>query len=404
MKLIVDMQVEVNTQVTHTSGTLDIVPSSDPEDEGEPLPQPTTPTNVVISASSTSDSSEPHMTLIPNLKSAGKALDFFNEPVLEDPIENDPSHAMPPDDLPEDVEDPIENADTTSTPKPSSVRQAKGRNKTSSSVIFRRHVAGPKATQSSLASPLNSMLPPPTPSRGVKGDLTFSQPLYQSTPAVPSVSRKKQLMTQAAVPGTPDRNTWTTLSHGEPSTQSMDDPAMVDELISSPTETAAKLPRVTPLKKTPSSGSTIQTPLFLPGTSQYPIPSSDLPAAEKSSEESEEEEEEGGEENVTVPPSPRVLRSGTKNRTTTPYRSLSTLASQRSIFPSTPIEPLRPTLVNKSQTKPESDDDEEDSGVSDSDSDSPPPSHIPKGRRAGAGNSNRGKKKSQLGLLSFFEK
>jgi hypothetical protein len=180
----------------------------------------------------------------------------------------------------------------------------------------------------------------------------------------------------------------------------MDDPAMVDELVSSPTESSANPPKVTPLKKPASSGSANQTPLFLPGTSQYPIPSSDLPAAGQSSSE-ESEGEEKGEEKVIVSPS-RVLRSNTtKNRTTTPYRSLSALASQRSIFPSTPIEPIGPAPVNKLRVKPGSDDDEEeDSGVSDSDSDSPPPSHIPKGRRAGAGNGSRGKKKSQLAMWS----
>ena len=345
---------------------------------------------------------------ISNLKSAGRALDFFNEHVLDkpDPIENGPSHDVPSNDLPEDAEDPIENVDTTSTPKPNLAQRMRGRNKTASPVIARRNDAGPKTTQSSLTSPPNSMLPPPTPSRDtrlIKGDLTFSQPLDQSTPAIPGVSRKKQLISQTTVPETPAHSTWTTLSQREPSTQSMDDPGTVDELISSPTEFAAKPQKVTPQKRPISSRSTDQTPLFLPGTSQYPIPFSDLPVAEKSSSEEseEEEEEEEEEEKVLVPPSPRVLRSSTtKNRTTTPYRTLSILASQRSIFPSTPIEPFAPTPVNRSQTKPESDDDDEDSGVSDSDSDSPPPSHIPKGRRAGARDGGRGKKKGQLMVFS----
>ena len=379
---------------------MDTVPSSDLEDEGEPLTQPTKSTG-------TSDSPEPHITPISNLKSAGQALSFFNEHVLDkpDPIENDPSHNMPLDGLPEDAEDLIENIDTTSTPKPSLVQQMKGRRKTASPAVARRSGAGPKATQSSLTSPPNSMLPPPAPSPGIKCDLTFSQPLGQSTPAVPSMSRKKQLISQTTVPETPAHSTWTTLSRREPSPQSVDDPGMVDELISSPTESAAKLAKLakaTPLKEPVSSGTTNRTPLFLPGTSQYPIPSSDLPAAEKSSsEEEEEEEEEEDKEKIIVPTSPRMLRSNAvKNKTTTPYRSLSVLASQRSIFPSTPIEPVGPTPANKSQTKPESDDEEEDSGVSDTDSDSPPPSHIPRGRRAGARNSGRGKKKGQLTLWS----
>ena len=57
-------------------------------------------------------------------------------------------------------------------------------------------------------------------------------------------------------------------------------------------------------------------------------------------------------------------------------------------------------MCSSDLTKPESDDEEEDSGVSDTDSDSPPPSHIPRGRRAGARNSGRGKKKGQLTLWS----
>ena len=181
---------------------------------------------------------------------------------------------------------------------------------------------------------------------------------------------------------------------------------MVDELISSPNEIVAKPQKTTPLKRPASSGSTKQTPLFLPGTSQYPIPSSDLPAPEKSSSEDseEEEEEEEEEEKKIVPASPRLLRSSTtKNRTTTPYRSLSVLASQRRIFPSTPIEPVGPSPVNRSQAQPGSDndddDEEEDSGVSDSDPDSPPHSHIPRGRRAGSMNSGRGKK-GQLAAFS----
>ena len=407
------MQVNTNTQVTHVSETLDNIPSSDLEDEGEPLSQRVksigASLNVVASASSTSDSAEPHMTEphmtpISNLKSAGQALSFFSGHVLDkpDPIENDPSHDTPPDESPEDVEDPIENADTTSTPKLNLVQRLKGHNKATSPVAARRSGSGLEATQSSLTSPTNSMLPPLTTSRGIKGDFTFSQPLDQSTPAVRSVLRKKQPISQTTVPETPSNSAWTTLPRREPSTQSMDDPALVDELISSPTETAAKLPKATPVKKPVSSRSTNQTPLFLLGTSQYPIPSSDLPAAEKStSEKSEEEEEE--EEKVIVPPSSRVLRSRTPNpnsRKSTPYRGLSVLASQRSIFPSTPIEPVAPAPANKSRAKPASDDDEEeDSGVSDSDSDSPPPSHIPKGRRAGTGSGNRGKKRGQLSML-----
>jgi len=400
------VQVGNNTQVTHVSETLDTIPSSDLEDEGKSLSQHAKSTedsvNVVASTSPTSDSAEPHMTPISNLKSAGQALSFFNGHVLDkpDPIENDPSHGMPLNDLPEDVEDPIENADTTSTPRPSLTQQTKGRNKTASPIAARRSGMGVKGTQRSLTSPPNSMLPPPTTSRGIKGDFTFSQPLDQSTPAASSVLRKKQ---QTTVPETPSNSAWTTLPRRELSTQSMDDSALVDELISSPTETAGRLPKATPAKKPVSSRSTNQTPLFLPGTSQYPIPSSDLPTAEKSSsEESEEESEE--EVKVIVPPSSRVLRSRTPNptsRKTTPYRSLSLLASQRSIFPSTPIEPVARAPANKSRAKPESDDeeDEEDSGVSDSDSDSPPPSHIPKGRRAGAGSSNRGKKRGQLTMF-----
>lgn len=342
------------------------------------------------------------MTPISNLKSAGKALSFFNEHVLDkaDPIENDPSHDVPLNDSLQDVEDPIENADTTSTPKPNLVQWMKGRNKAASPVTARKSGAGVKSTQSSLTSPSNSMLPPPTPTRGAKGNFTFSQPLDQSTPAAPSLLRKKQPIAQMTVPETPPNSAWTTLPRREPSTQSTDDPALVDELISSPTETTAKLAKATPVKKPVSSRSTNQTPLFLPGTSQYPIPSSDLPAAEKStSEESEEEEE----EKIIVPPSSRVLRSRTpNNRKTTPYRSLSTLASQQRIFPSTPIESVAPITVKKLRAKPESDDedDEEDSGVSDSDSDSPPPSHIPKGRRAGAGSGNRGKRKGQLAMFA----
>jgi len=396
--LIVDTQVKVDTQVTHVSETRDIVPSSDLEDEGEPLSQPTKSTNifttVIPSTSSTPDVPAPHMTPISNLKSARQAFNFFNGNVLDkpDPIDDDSSRVTPPDRLPEDLEDPIENADTTSTPKPKLIQQMKGRNKIASPVVVRKGGAAPKRTQSSLTSPLNSMLPPPTPSRDVEGDLTFGQPLDQSTPAVSGISRKRQLISQKTVPGTPAQSTWATLPRSEPSTQSMDDPAMVDELVSSPTENTTKLPKATPAKRPISSGSTNRTPLFLPGTSQYPIPSSDLPAAEESpSEESEEEEK------MCVPPSPRVLRSSTAKKTITPYRRLSVLASQRSIFPSTPIEPAP---VTKSQAKPGSDDDDdEDSGVSDSDSDSPPPSHIPKGRRAGAGNGSRGKR-SQLAMWS----
>jgi hypothetical protein len=372
---------------------------------GEPLPQSTksvdTSTNAVVSISSISDPAEPHMTPISNLKSAGKALSFFNERVLDkpDPIDDDLSHNVTSNDTPIDAEDPIENADTISTPKPSLVQQVKGRNKTASPVTARKNGAGNKTTQSSLTSPSNSMLPPPTPSRDLKGDFTFSQPLDQSTPVDSNRSRKKQLVSQTTVLEAPAHSAWTTLPHREPSTQSMDDPGTADELVSSPTGSAAKLQKATPLKKPTSSRSTNRTPLFLPGTSQYPIPSSDLPTAEQSLSEEEEEED-----NTTVPSSSRVLRStATKGKAATPYRGLSVLARERSIFPSTPIEPVGPSPVDKSQAKPGSDDDdddeEEDSGVSDSDSDSQPTSHIPKGRRAGAGNGGRGKKRSPLAML-----
>jgi hypothetical protein len=383
----------------------DIVSSSDLEDEGEPLPRLAgsagASTPVIPSASSTSDSSRPHMTSISNLKSTGQALNFFNDHILDrpDPIEADASHVKPSDDLPGDAEDPIENADTTSTPRPNLVQRVKGRNKTAIPVAARKTGAGSRTTQRNFASPTSSMLPPPTPLRDLKGDLTFSKPLDHSTPAVPNVSRKKQLVSQTTVPETPARTTWTTLPQGEQSTQSADDSVMVDELIPSPTESAAK--HATPMKNPLSPRSMKQTPLFLPGTSQYPIPSSDLPVSEESSSEEEGEEEEEEEEEF-VPPSLRVLRPKINtNKPTTPYRSLSTLASQRSIFPSTPIEPVGPAPVNKSQAKlgsEEEDEEEEDSGVSDSDS--PPPSHIPKGRRAGAGNGNRVARRSQLAMWS----
>lgn len=394
------------------------------------MPQPTkfnnTSTDVVLPASSTSDPPEPHMTAISNLKSAGRALNFFHEHVLEkpDPIENDSSHPRPSNDLPRDTDDPVEDADTTSTPKLGLIQRMKGRNKTTSPIIARKNGAGSKTTQSSLTSPTNSMLPPPTPFRRLKGDLTFDQPLDQSTPAVPNVSRKKRSASKTAFPETPAHSTWTTLQLREQSTHSMD-----DELISSPTESTANILKATPVKKPPSSGLAKQTPLFLPGTSQYHIPSSDLPPAEESSSEEEDEKEKGivlpsprvlrsstrnnpmtvsyqsspseeSEEEVAVPPSPRAVNLSVRKNKTTPYRSLSVLASQRSIFPSTPLEPVGPTPVNKSQAKAGSevddDDDEEDSGVSDSDSDSPPPSHIPKGRRAGAGSGSRGKRRSAL--------
>ena len=344
------------------------------------------------------------MTPISKLKSAGQALGFFNEHVLDkrDPIENDSSHAETQKGLPDDTEDPVQDADTTSTPKPKLTQWTKARNKTANPVVTRKNGARSKTTQSSLTSPPNTMLPPPTPPRKVKGGLTFSQPLDQSTPAAPNVSRKKQPISQMTAPGTPPRSTWTTLPPGEQSTQSVDDPA-VDELISSPGSTS-KLPKATPVKEPTSLESTKQTPLFLPDTSQCPIPSSDLPDAEQLPSEESEDDEEEEEEKLLVPPSQRVLRSSaTKNKTTTPYRSLSVLASQRSIFP-TPIESVRPApAANRSQPKPGSDDDEdddeEDSGLSESDTDSPPLSHIPKGRRAGVGNGNRGGKRSQLALF-----
>lgn len=386
----------------HLSETRDILPSSDLEDEEEPSSQPTKPantsTNDVPPVSSNSAGS--HMTPISNLKSVGQALNFSNEHVLDkpDPIENDSPRSAPPEDSPEDTEDPIQNADTTSTPKPRLDRPTKGRGK---SVVARKSDVGSKETQSGLTFPSNSMLPPRTPLWEAKDGLVFSQPIGQSTPAVLTALRKRQSISQKTVPKTPARSTWTTLQEGGRSTRSADHPTMVDELISSPTENTSKPPKATPVRKPASSASTKQTPLFLPDTSQYPIPSSDLPVAEESTSEDDEGEEE--EDEVIVPQSQRVLRSSvTKNKTTTPYRSLSVLASQRSIFHSTPIEPVGPTTaVSKSQTEPGSDDDddyEEDSGVSDSES--PPPSHIPKGRRAGVGNGSRGEKKSQLAMWS----
>ena len=336
------------------------------------------------------------MTPMSNLKSVGRALNFFNDHLLDkpDPIENDSPHSTPP----KDTEDPIQNADTTSTPKPMLTQWAKGREKT---VVVRKSDVGSKVIPSSLPSPPNSMLPPPTPLRKVKDGLILSQPIDQSTPAVHTTLQKRKLISHTTVPETPARSTWTALPRGERSTQSMDDHAMVDELISSPTERTLRLPKATPAKKPASSASIKQTPLFLPGTSQYPIPSSDLPVQEgSSSEESEDEEGEEEEEKAIVPSPQRVLRSSVaKNKTTTPYRRLSVLASQRSIFPSTPIEPVEPTAAKKSQTGPESDDDE-DSGVSDSTSDSPQPSHIPKGRRAGVGSGSRGKKRGPLEMWS----
>lgn len=405
VRLMVEVQANIGTQVTHVSETRGVVPSSDFEGDGEALPHPTESANAsthVVPPGSSPSSPGPCMTPISNLKSAGRALSFFNERVIDkpDPIENDSSHAEPRKGLPDDAEDPIQDPDTTSTPRPKLTKGKEGLEETAS----RKNGAGAKVTQNSLTFPLNSMLPPPTPPPKIKGNFTFSQPLDQSTPA-PSISRRKQLASQTTAHETSPRSTWTTLPQGEKSTQFTDEPA-VDELVSSPSESTSKLPKVTPVKKPASSPLVKQTPLFFPDTSQYRAPSSDPPTVEKLSSEEEDEgdeEEEEEEEKMMVPPSQRVLRtSAAKSRTTTPYRGLSVIASQRSIFPSTPVEPVGPAPT-ASQVKAGSDDDDEDdedSGVSESDSDSPQPSHIPKGRLAGARNGNRRKGRGQLSLLS----
>ena len=395
VKLIIEVQAKVDPQVMHVPETRSIVPSSDLEEEEEPLSQPNKSTNTSTDVVSPVPSSTgPHVTPISNLKSVGRALTFFNEKILDQPDPIDSPYSIPLEELPEDTEDPIQNADTTSTPKPKLPQRAKGHGKTA---VVQKSDVGPKGIQSSLISCQNSMLPPPTPSQEVKTGLMLSQPIDQSTPANLTALRKRRPTSQTAVLKTPARSTWTTLPQGERSTRSAGDPAMVDELISSPVEGTSKRSKGTPVKKPASSASVKRTPLFLPGTSQYPIPSSDLPAAEESSSEEEDEEEE---KKVIVPPPQRVLRSSVdKNKATTPYRSLSALASQRSIFPSTPIGPA--PAADKSQARPryeEEEEEEEDSGVSESDS--PPPSHIPKGRRAGVGNDGRGKRRSQLAMWS----
>lgn len=372
-KLIVGTQVQVNAQVTRVSKVEAIAPSSDLEDEEEPLSQRTKSTNV------------------------DQALSSSNERILDnpDPIGNEPSHVTSPDDFPEGTEDPVQNVDMTSTPKSKLALRAKGHDET---VLIQKGGASSEETQSSPTPPPGSMLPPPTPLRETQGGPMLSQPIYESTPAVSAALRRKQLRSQTAGPETPVRSRWTTLTRGKGSAQSADDPSMFDELTYSPIESTLTLRKATPVGKPTSSASIKQTPLFLPSTSHYPIPSSDLPL--------EEEEESSSEEEKVIVPSPqRILRSSVaKNKMATPYQRLSTLARQPSIFPSTPIEPVGPTpTANKSQNLPGSDDDfddEEDSGVSDSDSDSHPSTHIPKGRRAGVRTGGRGKERSQLSAWS----
>ena len=383
------LTIEVQANVKNPSHARDIVPSSDLEDEEELLSRPRKSTDASIGVPLATSSPGRRMTSISNLKSANQALNFFNEHVLDkpDPIENDSGS---PKDLPKD---PILNADPMSTPKPRLSQREKGGEKITSPVVTRKDgpIPNGRQKQSGFTSP-NMMLPPPDPSRRAGGDLTFTQPLDQSTPVVPGVSRKKR-----PAPGeSPSLSEWAVLPQGEQSGLSAGNLSMIDELDSSSRKNTSKS-KATPVRMPTSEASTKQTPLFLPGTSQYPVPSSDLPV-QSSPEESEDEEE----ERKTVV----SLSSAIKNKVAVPYRGLSVLASQGDIFPTLPESASPAPAVSKFQTKHWSDDDDdeddededEDSGVSDSDS--PSSSHIPKDRRAGVGNESRGKKRSQLAMLS----
>jgi len=162
----------------------------------------------------------------------------------------------------------------------------------------------------------------------------------------------------------------------------------------------------------PSSQDTLQerNPLFFPGSSQFPVlpldddgnamgPSQDSdasPAHSAASARSESEDETA---------SKQTTKSSTQN-SSAPYRRLTDIASQfaHTLFSSPGMTPrssftLRPVANSKLRGLYGQDDEEEedeDDDSSGSDSDAANKSHIPKGRRAGAGT-----KKKESGLLAL---
>ncbi|THH03753.1 hypothetical protein EW146_g10351 [Bondarzewia mesenterica] len=127
-----------------------------------------------------------------------------------------------------------------------------------------------------------------------------------------------------------------------------------------------------------------QTPLFFPGSSQFPTVASrrgGLPAA------SESEDEE---------PITRRPRVSARKLAVAPYRRLTQLASQDTLFSSpspAPSHPLRAAGNKVKQPVEDDEDDDEESSASDSNSDAPQ-SYIPKHRQAGA--ATRARKRSGL--------
>ncbi|PCH43914.1 hypothetical protein WOLCODRAFT_138670 [Wolfiporia cocos MD-104 SS10] len=144
-------------------------------------------------------------------------------------------------------------------------------------------------------------------------------------------------------------------------------------------------------------------PLFFPSSSQFPIALED---SQNSADGQDSDSDEDSEEELQLPKPTRVSRPWTA---AAPFRRLSDLASQPLFssalntsmsFSLTPMPPkTAPGTAKKKVDDTSDDDDDDDEDETESDSDAQDRSHIPLGRRAGAGVQK--KKKSGLGSFRY---
>lgn len=385
-----------------------------------------TPTRSSRVGTSTSSSSAKVHSRISELQATKSVLNYLvaQLPEKQDPIEpSDDGSLQYPRSSVEPI-DPIQDDDTDALSPPSGsfpiqstpalFKRMKDRNGSAASLketpVLFPALKIPEGTPMRSAEQIQphtprEMRPPPTPPWQSGEDIEASKKKSKKAKMIPSLPQRRGTKPSGLTPVLiKPLSAWTSLTQTQ--TQSpiaLAESSMVDELRSSPGDDAAAQEVPLPAVKTQENQSSPMQSLFLAGTSQYPIPKSQLPSeddadAEKAKSSSSESENEAKKKATGQLQRARSFSSGAG--ATFHYRGLRDIASQTSVFASPLVTPVITSFPPRPNGKPNpfgdnNEEEEEDSSSSDSDSDDADKSHIPKGRRAGS------KRKKKKGLFSL---
>jgi hypothetical protein len=278
---------------------------------------------------------------------------------------------------------------TQSTPFPS--KRVKDRlgvtiSPTASSALF--PLLGNEETPAPDVS--SAMRPPPTPPW-----LSREERSMPKTDSKPRGSKKTQTRHSQNDPQPLEQSLaeWTTLPQTQSPLPIMSESSMVDELNSSPGDLPMdNVPTATVPPRHRKSFEAKGAPLFFPGTSQSRI--SDSQPADDGHRNEDASSSSDSDENLKK--AGLQLRRSRSFSSSAPYRRLTDIASQGSVFASPLLTSAAPSpSVKRNEMentfnfgRDESEDDDEEDNSS-SDSDEQRKSHIPKSRRAGVKRGNK---------------